>query len=78
MLFRSIGTTRQNFPLEAFQMFPMAVPPMRLQIEFERLVEPMERKIAKLKEENAVLGEIRDTLLPRLMSGELMVKGDDE
>lgn len=51
---------------------------MRLQIEFERLVEPMERKIAKLKEENAVLGEIRDTLLPRLMSGELMVKGDDE
>ena len=74
----AIGTTRQNFPLEAFQMFPMAVPPMRLQIEFERLVEPMERKIAKLKEENAVLGEIRDTLLPRLMSGELKVKGDDE
>lgn len=74
----AIGTTRQNFPLEAFQMFPMAVPPMRLQVEFERLVEPMERKIAKLKEENVVLKKIRDTLLPRLMSGELMVKGDDE
>ena len=30
--------------------------------------------IAKLKEENEVLSEIRDTLLPKLMSGELPVE----
>lgn len=74
----AIGTTRQNFPLEAFQMFPMAVPPMGLQLKFKEWVEPMERKIAKLKEENAVLEEIRDTLLPQLMNGKLMVKAGDE
>lgn len=67
----AIGTTRQNFPFEAFKMFPMVVPPMELQLKFEEIAKPIEQKIAKLKEENEVLAEIRDTLLPKLMSGEL-------
>ena len=70
----AIGTTRQNFPFEAFKMFPMVVPPMELQLKFEEIAKPIEQKIAKLKEENEVLAEIRDTLLPKLMSGELTVK----
>ena len=69
----AIGTTRQNFPFEAFKMFPMVVPPMKLQLKFEEIAKPIEQKIAKLKEENEVLSEIRDTLLPKLMSGELPV-----
>ena len=67
----AIGTTRQNFPFEAFKMFPMVVPPMELQLEFEKIAKPIEEKIAKLKEENEVLAEIRDTLLPKLMNGEI-------
>ena len=70
----AIGTTRQNFPFEAFKMFPIAVPPMELQLKFEEIAKPIEQKIAKLKEENEVLAEIRDTLLPKLMSGELPVE----
>ena len=70
----AIGTTRQNFPVEAFKMFPMVVPPMELQLKFEEIAKPIEQKIAKLKEENEVLAEIRDTLLPKLMSGELPVE----
>lgn len=70
----AIGTTRQNFPFEAFKMFPMVVPPMELQLKFEEIAKPIEKKIAKLKEENEVLAEIRDTLLPKLMSGELPVE----
>lgn len=70
----AIGTTRQNFPFEAFKMFPMVVPPMELQLKFEEIEKPIEQKIAKLKEENEVLAEIRDTLLPKLMSGELPVE----
>ena len=70
----AIGTTRQNFPFEAFKMFPMVVPPMELQLKFEEMAKPIEQKIAKLKEENEVLAEIRDTLLPKLMSGELPVE----
>ena len=70
----AIGTTRQNFPFEAFKMFPMVVPPMELQLKFEEIAKPIEQKIAKLKEENEVLAEIRDTLLHKLMSGELPVE----
>ena len=70
----AIGTTRQNFPFEAFKMFPMVVPPMELQLKFEEMAKPIEQKIAKLKEENEVLAEIRDTLLPKLMSGEMPVE----
>jgi type I restriction enzyme S subunit len=70
----AIGTTRQNFPFEAFKMFNMVVPPMELQLRFEEIAKPIEQKIAKLKEENAVLAEIRDTLLPKLISGELPVE----
>ena len=73
----AIGTTRQNFPFEAFKMFPMVVPPMELQLKFEEIAKPIEQKIAKLKEENEVLAEIRDTLLPKLMSGELSVEAGE-
>lgn len=74
----AIGTTRQNFPFEAFKMFPMIVPPMELQKRFEEVAKPIEQKIVKCKEENAVLAEIRDTLLPKLISGELSVKVGEE
>lgn len=70
----AIGTTRQNFPFEAFKMFPMIIPPMELQKQFEEIAMPIEQKITKLKEENTVIAEIRDTLLPKLMSGELPVE----
>ncbi len=70
----AIGTTRQNFPFEAFKMFPLVVPPMELQLKFEEIAKPIEQKITLLKQENEVLAEIRDTLLPKLMSGELPVE----
>lgn len=70
----AIGTTRQNFPFEAFKMFTLIVPPMKLQKRFEEIAQPIEQKIAKLKEENAVLAEIRDTLSTKFMSGELPVE----
>ncbi|MCM1174865.1 MAG: restriction endonuclease subunit S [Blautia sp.] len=73
----AIGTTRQNFPFEAFKMFPVAVPTMELQLKFEEIAKPVERKITKLKEENKILAEIRDTLLSRLMSGELPVEAGE-
>jgi len=74
----AIGTTRQNFSFEAFKMFPLVIPPMGLQLKFEEIARPIEQKIAKLKEENEVLAEIRDTLLPKLISGELLVEVGEE
>ena len=52
----------------------MVVPTMELQLKFEEIAKPIEQKIAKLKEENEVLAEIRDTLLPKLMNREMPVE----
>ena len=41
--------------------------------DFNRIVTPMYNQIAKVQESNAELAEIRDTLLPKLMSGELKI-----
>lgn len=54
------------------------VPPMELQLKFEQITKPIGQKISKLKEENEILAEIRDTLLPKLMSGELPVEVGEE
>lgn len=70
----AIGTTRQNFPFDAFKMFDIVVPPIELQKCFEEIAKPIEQKIAILKKENKVLAEIRDALLPKLMNGELPVE----
>lgn len=73
----AIGTTRQNFPFEAFKMFPIIIPPMNLQLSFEKLINPIEQKIIKLKEENKILAEIRDILIPKLMNGELPLEAGE-
>ncbi|MCW2279447.1 restriction endonuclease subunit S [Heliophilum fasciatum] len=53
------------------------VPKMEVQQEFSKIYIVMQKKISKLKEENDVLSEIRDTLLPKLMSRELPVEVDE-
>lgn len=74
----AIGTTRQNFPIEAFKMFPIKIPPMELQLKFEEIAKPIEQKVSLLKKENEILLEMRDTLLPKLLNGELVLNtGDD-
>jgi type I restriction enzyme S subunit len=46
--------------------------------DFEKLVKPMFDKIHILMDESRRLAELRDTLLPRLMSGEINLKVADE
>ena len=52
---------------------PIEIPPKDIVMEFHNMVSPMVRKIQSSFFENKHLKEIRDTLLPRLMSGELDV-----
>jgi len=54
------------------------VPDMEVQKRFAEIYTVIKNKIAKLKEENVVLAEIRDTLLPKLMNGELPVEEGEE
>ena len=53
------------------------LPPERIRKEFNRVVYPLLTKIPSVYFENRTLADLRDTLLPKLISGELRV-GDAE
>ncbi len=72
----SSGTTRQNFDLDGFKYFPICVPPLEIQEQFGRLISPIQQMINANENENCKLSSIRDTLLPKLMSGEIRVPLD--
>ena len=55
----------------------VVVPPADEMAEFNALIEPLFAQIRANRDESANLAEIRDALLPRLMSGELSVADMD-
>ncbi len=69
------GTTgRQRVPAECFQAYRLAVPPPAIAIAFGKKIAPLMDAIGPMHEESRTLAELRDTLLPKLMSGELRIK----
>lgn len=48
------------------------IPPKKVTLDFYNLIEPIFLKIQRLGSESARLAALRDTLLPKLMSGELI------
>lgn len=59
--------------VDTFKQIDVLVPDMEIQVKFENLVQPMFEQIKNLLEQNEHLVELKHTLLPRLMSGELDV-----
>lgn len=53
----------------------IVIPPIDVAEEFNNIVQPMLRQIQRNCEEIKLLGSLRDTLLPKLMSGEIDVSG---
>ena len=64
---------RQRVRVECFDSYLLAVPPGTLVERFSSVVSPMFQLVAKLADQNHVLLEARNLLLPRLVSGELDV-----
>ena len=56
---------------------PVVIPSMAELQSFDSIVQPVFSQIRNLRSENDKLANIRDTLLPRLMSGELDVSALD-
>lgn len=52
----------------------MLFPPEKILREFSNIIEPTFNKLVKNLHQNQTLSSIRDTLLPKLMSGEIRVK----
>ena len=72
------GTTFAEISKRAFRPLPMLIPPNQVLEDFRRSVEPMVDRIAVCARENVVLAALRDSLLPRLVSGEIRVTGPCE
>ena len=67
------GSTQKYISLGELRKMPIYSPTTNEIREFNCLVKPMFEKIVSCTYENALLAEMRDSLLPKLMSGELDV-----
>lgn len=67
------GTTQQQLTVPAFQKNEILVPNIDTIASFDEIVNSIYQKIWLNQSENERLASIRDTILPRLMSGELDV-----
>ena len=71
------GSTQKYISLGELRKMPIYSPTADEIREFNCLVKPMFEEIVSRTYENTLLAEMRDTLLPKLMSGELDVSGID-
>ena len=70
----AIGSTGQTeLPRDSVKAMPIIIPSDNVMEKFNCNIEPMALAMYRSIEENSRLTSLRDTLLPRLMSGELKV-----
>ncbi len=68
------GATNQlELKREVIGRIDLVCPAMDIQNQFQKIVEPMQQQILNLIKQNTHLLKLKETLLPRLMSGELDV-----
>ena len=69
------GTTQQQLTVPDFRKTEILIPDNATMTNFTKVVTPIFNKIWANEDENKQLALIRDTLLPKLMSGEIDVSG---
>jgi type I restriction enzyme S subunit len=67
------GSVFDTITTDTFSSVTVTKPPTEVSIQFDKLVETMLSKISNNLREKQTLAELRDTLLPKLMSGEIRV-----
>lgn len=67
------GAVQQKVSQQNLKKVPVIIPSKEALSAFDDLIQPIFAQIRNLRDENAHLADLRDTLLPRLMSGELDV-----
>ena len=68
------GVAIPRIVLKDFRKFQIQLPPLPLQQQFAKFIEPMLRLCVSLTERNENLRTTRDLLLPKLVSGEIRVE----
>lgn len=67
------GAVQQKVSQQNLKKVPAIIPSKDALSAFDELIQPLFSQIRNLRDENARLADTRDTLLPKLMSGELDV-----
>ena len=65
------GSTIVNLNKAQFGKIEVIIPSTKIMLEFTELVKPIFELILLNQKENNILGNLRDSLLPKLMSGEI-------
>lgn len=76
--FEAEGTVFGAISKKDFQAIDCLAPPRELVEGFERLPARFDERIPANEQESGVLAGIRDALLPKLLSGEIRVKGAEK
>jgi type I restriction enzyme S subunit len=71
----STGTKMPRTSWAEMARYPLVLPPLQLVQEFNRIVAPTYDQIIALIHESRTLSALRDALLPKLISGEIRLKG---
>ena len=68
---RANGSTFMEISKKAFRPIPALVPPEPVVSAFEEMASPLFTRIVENERQAQTLAQLRDTLLPRLLSGQL-------
>lgn len=68
---RMAGTTQQYLTLKTLRTIPVILPSEDLLTRFNEMMSPLMEKISDNHKQNHTLSSLRDTLLPKLLSGEI-------
>ena len=71
---RATGTTFAEISKQNFRPIPVVLPPKELMAAFTAKVAPLYAQITANLHQSRILATLRDTLLPKLLSGELSTK----
>lgn len=71
------GAVQQKISQQNLKKVPAIIPSKQALSAFDEIIQPIFAQIRNLRDENANLSRLRDTLLPKLMSGELDVSDID-
>jgi type I restriction enzyme S subunit len=71
------GAVQQKVSQQNLKKVPAIIPSKQALSAFDEIIQPIFAQIRNLRDENVNLSQLRDTLLPKLMSGELDVSDID-
>jgi len=70
----ALGTTRPSLNTSILSSFKFVLPPIELQNKFVEFAESLDNKAQQNLDESRTLASLRDSLLPKLMRGDVRVK----